>query len=180
MVQQSTFALFSRIKFRLVSCSACALVAMAFSSITAAHPTYDQTWTEPAAELATEPATAQREAPDSAIRGEQLLGQRFLTLNTVVRVRQIEVTRDVAHGPDESSIHTPAEARTFFTRYDLPASEPADPGPGQQTRNWSLMNRINQKGTRPQDVPVAISELADEDRALIRRHYPELVPIDAK
>lgn len=105
MVQQSTFALFTRIKFRLVSCSACALAAMAFSSITAAHPTDDQTGTEL--------ATAQREALDSAIRGEQLLGQRFLTLNTVVRVRQIEVTRDVAHGPDESSIHTPAEARTF-------------------------------------------------------------------
>ena len=42
-----------------------------------------------------------------------LLGQRFLTLNTVVRVRQIEVARDTAHGPDESSVHTPAEARTF-------------------------------------------------------------------
>ncbi|MCE3016644.1 MAG: hypothetical protein LW870_12355, partial [Pirellula sp.] len=29
-----------------------------------------------------------------------LVGHRFLTLNTVVRVRQIEVTRDTAHGPD--------------------------------------------------------------------------------
>jgi Domain of Unknown Function with PDB structure (DUF3864) len=67
-----------------------------------------------------------------------------------------------------------------FTRYDLPASEPADPGPGQQTRNWSLMNRINQKGSRPQEIPVAISELADEDRALIRRLYPKLLPIDAE
>ncbi len=51
-------------------------------------------------------------------RGEEaaelsLMGNRFLTLNTVVRVRQIEVTRDEAHGPDESSVHTPAEARTF-------------------------------------------------------------------
>ncbi|HSP43530.1 MAG TPA: DUF3863 domain-containing protein, partial [Luteolibacter sp.] len=42
-----------------------------------------------------------------------LMGNRFLTLNTIVRVRQIEVTRDTAHGPDESSVHTPAEARTF-------------------------------------------------------------------
>ena len=42
-----------------------------------------------------------------------LLGNRFLTLNTVGRVRQIEVTRDTAHGPDESSVHTPAEARVF-------------------------------------------------------------------
>ena len=43
----------------------------------------------------------------------KLMGNRFLTLNTVVRVRQIEVTRDTAHGPDESSVHTPAEARIF-------------------------------------------------------------------
>ena len=37
-----------------------------------------------------------------------------------------------------------------FTRYDLPAHEP-------QTlqREWSLMNVLNQKGTRPQDKPVA-------------------------
>jgi hypothetical protein len=63
-----------------------------------------------------------------------------------------------------------------FTRYDLPASEPADPGPGQESRNWSLMNRINQKGSRPQDVPISPSELSADDRALIRKHYPELVP----
>jgi hypothetical protein len=43
----------------------------------------------------------------------QLMGHRFLTINTVVRVHQIEVTRDVHHGPDESSVHTPAEAKTF-------------------------------------------------------------------
>ncbi len=42
-----------------------------------------------------------------------LMGQRFLTINTVVRVRQIEVSRDVFYGPDESSIHTPSEARIF-------------------------------------------------------------------
>jgi len=44
---------------------------------------------------------------------QPFMGQRFLTLNTVVRVRQIEVTRNTAHGPDESSIHTSAEARAF-------------------------------------------------------------------
>jgi len=43
----------------------------------------------------------------------KLKGNRFFTLSTVVRVRQIEVSRDVAHGPDESSVHTPAEARVF-------------------------------------------------------------------
>jgi hypothetical protein len=56
-----------------------------------------------------------------------------------------------------------------FTRYDLDAREPADLG-----RNWSLMNRLNQKGTRPQDVPVLIGQLAPEDRAMIARRYPEL------
>jgi len=44
---------------------------------------------------------------------QQLMGQRFLTFNTIVRVDQIELTRDTAEGPDESSIHTTAEARTF-------------------------------------------------------------------
>jgi len=44
---------------------------------------------------------------------QQLIGQRFLTLNTIVRVRQIEITRDTAHGPDESIVHTTAEAKTF-------------------------------------------------------------------
>lgn len=61
-----------------------------------------------------------------------------------------------------------------FTRYDLPAEEPADPEPGKQSRNWSLMNRINQKGTRPQDQPVPLNDLTIEEQSLIRRHYPEL------
>jgi Domain of Unknown Function with PDB structure (DUF3863)/Domain of Unknown Function with PDB structure (DUF3864) len=62
-----------------------------------------------------------------------------------------------------------------FTRYDLPAKEPADPEAGKHSRNWSLMNRINQKGTRPQDQPVAISELTAEEQAFIRRRHPELL-----
>ena len=62
-----------------------------------------------------------------------------------------------------------------FTRYDLPAQEPADPVPGKQARNWSLMNRINQKGTRPQDQPVPISELSAEEQTLIRKHYPDII-----
>jgi hypothetical protein len=61
-----------------------------------------------------------------------------------------------------------------FTRYDLPAKEPADPEPGKHSRNWSLMNRINQKGTRPQDQPVALTELTAAEQSLIRRHYPQL------
>jgi hypothetical protein len=62
-----------------------------------------------------------------------------------------------------------------FTRYDLPAKEPADPEPGKQSRNWSLINRINQKGIRPQDQPVAIGELTAEEQAIIKRHYPYLL-----
>lgn len=61
-----------------------------------------------------------------------------------------------------------------FTRYDLPVKEPADPVLGKQSRNWSLMNRINQKGTRPQDQPVPLMELTAEEQAIIRRHYPRL------
>ena len=48
----------------------------------------------------------------------ELMGGRFLTLNTIVRVKQIEVTRDTSHGPDESEIHTPAEARIFREAID--------------------------------------------------------------
>lgn len=62
-----------------------------------------------------------------------------------------------------------------FTRYDLPAREPADPKPGRHTRNWSLMNRLNQKGTRPQDKPIPIEQLGDDEKAMIRRHYPQLL-----
>jgi Domain of Unknown Function with PDB structure (DUF3863)/Domain of Unknown Function with PDB structure (DUF3864) len=61
-----------------------------------------------------------------------------------------------------------------FTRYDEPAKEPADPEDGKKSRNWSLMNRINQKGTRPQDQPKRLNELLDKDQELIRNKYPEL------
>jgi hypothetical protein len=56
-----------------------------------------------------------------------------------------------------------------FTRYDLPAQEPRE-----LTRNWSLMNRLNQKGIRPQDRPVAFTELSEEDQGIIRGRYPDL------
>jgi hypothetical protein len=56
-----------------------------------------------------------------------------------------------------------------FTRYDLPAREP-------QTleREWSLMNVLNQKGTRPQDKPMRLSQLSSEDRQRIYARYPDL------
>jgi len=56
-----------------------------------------------------------------------------------------------------------------FTRYDVPAEEPQD-----MTRRWSLMGKINQKQTRPQDEPRLLSELDEEDRQLIFNIYPEL------
>jgi len=61
-----------------------------------------------------------------------------------------------------------------FTRYDVPANEPADPAPDHPVKDWSLINRINQKGLRPQDQPRKLEELEASDQALIARHYPEL------
>ncbi len=62
-----------------------------------------------------------------------------------------------------------------FTRYDLKAQEPADPESGEHSRNWSLMNRLNQKGIRPQDKPISIGQLSNEEQALIKNRYPELI-----
>jgi len=56
-----------------------------------------------------------------------------------------------------------------FTRYDLKAEEPR----GLQ-REWSLMNVLNQKGTRPQDKPVRLSQLSADDQRIIFSWYPEL------
>lgn len=57
-----------------------------------------------------------------------------------------------------------------YTRYDLKAEEPRN-----LTRSWSLMGRINQKQTRPQDKPVMLSDLPPEDLNRILNTYPELV-----
>jgi hypothetical protein len=56
-----------------------------------------------------------------------------------------------------------------FTRYDLPAREPE----GLQ-REWSLMNVLNQKGTRPQDKPMRLGQLPPDDQRRIYIRYPEL------
>lgn len=56
-----------------------------------------------------------------------------------------------------------------FTRYDLPAQEPQT-----LSRNWSLLGTINQKQTRPQDQPVVIRDLTEEDQKIIYEKYPEL------
>jgi hypothetical protein len=56
-----------------------------------------------------------------------------------------------------------------FTRYDLKAEEPK----GLQ-REWSLMNVLNQKGTRPQDKPVPLAQLSEANQHLIYSKYPDL------
>ena len=56
-----------------------------------------------------------------------------------------------------------------FTRYDLKAEEPHS-----LQREWSLMNVLNQKGTRPQDKPRRLREFSIEDQHRIYARYPEL------
>ena len=56
-----------------------------------------------------------------------------------------------------------------FTRYDFPAQEPKEP-----QREWSLMNVINQKGTRPQDKFRPLRQLSQDDQDLIFGRYPIL------
>ena len=56
-----------------------------------------------------------------------------------------------------------------FTRYDLRAKEPE-----ALQREWSLMNVLNQKGTRPQDKPVQLRELNADDQRRIYARYAEL------
>lgn len=61
-----------------------------------------------------------------------------------------------------------------FTRYDLPAQEPAGARPDHPVKDWSLINRINQKGLRPEDKPVLVNELTDAEQQLIYKYCPEL------
>ena len=56
-----------------------------------------------------------------------------------------------------------------FTRYDLPADEPETP-----QREWSLMNVLNQKATRPQDKPMRLGQLNSDDQRRIFARYPDL------
>ncbi len=52
-----------------------------------------------------------QEATKSTMAG--LMGHRFLTLNTVIRVNQIEVARDRNMGNDERDLHTPEKVIAF-------------------------------------------------------------------
>jgi hypothetical protein len=56
-----------------------------------------------------------------------------------------------------------------FTRYDLKAQEP-----DTLQREWSLMNVLNQKGTRPQDKPRPLSQLSADNQRRIVARCPEL------
>ncbi|MCR8560266.1 DUF3863 domain-containing protein [Mucilaginibacter sp. BJC16-A38] len=44
---------------------------------------------------------------------KELMGHRFLTFNSVIRVNQIEVSRDVNKGEDERALHTPEKLIAF-------------------------------------------------------------------
>jgi len=44
----------------------------------------------------------------------------------------------------------------------------------------STVVRVNQKGIRPEDQPITIDQLAEEELAIIRRRYPELLPVASK
>ena len=56
-----------------------------------------------------------------------------------------------------------------LTRYDLKAEEPHT-----LQREWSLMNVLNQKGTRPQDKPTPLRQLSADNQRRIYVRYPEL------
>ncbi len=56
-------------------------------------------------------ATAKKPSKGEAMPG--LMGNRFLTFNAVVRVNQIEVSRDLNKGRDERNAHTPERVKTF-------------------------------------------------------------------
>lgn len=44
---------------------------------------------------------------------DELMGHRFLTINSIIRVNQIEVRRDTSVGYDERDRHTPEQVRAF-------------------------------------------------------------------
>ena len=61
--------------------------------------------------------------------------------------------------------------------YDLPASEPADASFEHPSRNWSLINRINQKHRRPEDAPIPFDSLTTEEKGIIRDKGLDLRPV---
>jgi hypothetical protein len=56
---------------------------------------------------------ASGKAREEKAASDKLMGNRFLTLNTVIRVNQIEVSRDRNVGEDERNMHTPERVIAF-------------------------------------------------------------------
>ena len=54
--------------------------------------------------------TAAETSPESRL---SVKGGRFLTLNTVIRVNQIEAARNLNEGEDEAAVHTPETVAAF-------------------------------------------------------------------
>ena len=74
-----------------------------------------------------------------------------------------------------SELSRPAsEVVIDFSHYGQPAQEPQD-----LARNWTLYGDINQKQTRPQDLPVPLERLSKRDQAMITARYPRIqCPLD--
>jgi len=103
----------------------------------------------------------------SGIEGSDLNDEIYWLMNREFRLALTRNWRD----------NTPWQV-IDFTRYDLPAKEPADASFDHPIREWSLMNEINQKQTRgAQDTPRPLSQLSFEDQAIINKRYPELTLI---
>ena len=101
----------------------------------------------------------------SGIEGSDINVEIYWFMNSDFR---LALTRDTKPGSPWEVID--------FTRYDLPAQEPQDAGPNKSVREWSLMNKINQKQTRgAMDAPRPLQQLSQADLKLIHKHYPELL-----
>jgi hypothetical protein len=72
------------------------------------------------AALAHDRARADGPAAGQTMRGHEpmLAGGRFLTFNSVIRVNQIEVTRDRNEGADEAEAHTPANVAALRDAFE--------------------------------------------------------------
>ena len=97
----------------------------------------------------------------SSRRPRHLISERNTAFPKRKKGRRVALLRDWTKDEPPSAID--------FTRYDLKADEPR----GLQ-REWSLMNVLNQKGTRPQDKPRPLRKLAADDQRRIFACYPEL------
>ena len=85
-------------------------VALLFQTVALAQPAINL--------FSTGEHSVYREEPKNTsplLKGESLnfMGNRYFTFSTVVRVNQIETSRDKNSGVDEAGIHSPESARKF-------------------------------------------------------------------